>query len=135
MFAKNKKNGLSARDNSIVIGGNVQGSNIVVGNNNKVTNQTVNVAPLFEKIYKQLDSRKDITIGDKNDVRAELQEIQSVLEQPEPDETFLARRFRNIKRMAPDIAEVAFETLKNPLSGVAEVIKRIAKKAAEETGE
>jgi hypothetical protein len=37
--------------------------------------------------------------------------------------------------MAPDIAEVAFETLKNPLSGVAEVIKRIAKKAAEETGE
>lgn len=135
MFSKNKKNGMSAGDNSIVIGGNVQGSNIVVGSNNKVSNHTVNIAPLFDDIYKQLDSRKNITVDDKNDVRAELQEIQKVLEQPDPDETFLARRFRNIKRMAPDIAEVAFETLKNPLSGVAEVIKRIAKKAAAETGE
>ena len=64
----------------------------------------------------------------KNDIRAELQEIQTALEDPKPDETFLARRFRNIQRMAPDIVDVAFETLKNPISGVATVIQKIAKK-------
>lgn len=132
MAAKNKKKGLSAGDHSIVIGGSVQGSNIVVRNNNKVSNQTINIAPLFDEIYKKLDATKDIAQGDKNDVRAELQEIQTALGKPNPDETFLARRFRNVKRMAPEIAEIAFATLKNPVGGVAEVIKRIIKKAAEE---
>lgn len=132
MPAKSKKNGLSAGDNSVVIGGSVQGSNIVVGNKNRVSNQTVNITLLFDEIYKRLDEKKDIKADDKSDVRAELQEIQTALEQPKPDETFLARRFRNVKRMAPDIAEVAFETLKNPISGVAEVIKRIIKKATED---
>lgn len=44
---KNKKNGLSAGNGSVVIGGNVQGSNIVLGNNNTISNQSVNVTPLF----------------------------------------------------------------------------------------
>ena len=133
MTAKNDKNGLRAGNNSIVIGGSVQGSNIVVGNNNKVSNQSINIAPLFDEIYKKLDAKQDIKSEDKNDVRAELQEIQTALEEPTPDETFLARRFRNLKRMAPEIAEIAFETLKNPVGGVTEVVKRILKKAAEET--
>ncbi|MBI5822574.1 MAG: hypothetical protein HZB18_00990 [Chloroflexi bacterium] len=133
MTAKNKKNGLSAGDHSIVIGGSVQGSNIVVGNNNKVSNQSINIAPLFEEIYKKLDAEKEIKAEEKSDLKAELQEIQTALEEPTPDETFLARRFRSLKRMAPEIAEIAFETLKNPVGGVAEVVKRIIKKAAEET--
>ncbi|MBI3151215.1 MAG: hypothetical protein HYZ21_03730 [Chloroflexi bacterium] len=132
MAGRNKKDSLRARDNSIVIGGNVQGSNVVVGNNNKVVNQTINIAPLFDEIYKKVDLKKELNSDEKNDVKAELQEIQTALEQPNPDESFLARRFRNLKRMAPEITEIAFETLKNPIGGVAEVIKRIAKKAAEE---
>ena len=132
MPAKNKKDGLSAGDNSIVIGGNVQGSNIVVGNNNNIANQTINIAPLFREIYKKVEASKELSPQEKTDVKEELQEIQTVLEQPDPDETFLARRFRNLKRMAPEITEIAFETLKNPLGGVAEVIRRIAKKATEE---
>ncbi len=132
MPAKNKKDELNAGNNSIVIGGNVHGSNIVVGDHNQVTNQTINVAPLFKEIYKTVEASKDLNPQEKADVKEELQEIQTVLEQPDPDETFLARRFRTLKRMAPEITEVAFETLKSPLGGVAEVIKRIAKRAAEE---
>lgn len=132
MPAKNKKDGLNAGNNSIVIGGNVHGSNIVVGDHNKVTNQTINIAPLFKEIYKTVEVSKDLNPQEKADVKEELQEIQTVLEQPDPDETFLARRFRTLKRMAPEITEIAFETLKNPIGGVAEVIKRIAKKATEE---
>ncbi|MBL8101169.1 MAG: hypothetical protein JNM02_01445 [Anaerolineales bacterium] len=130
MPAARKKDGLNAGDNSIVIGGNVQGSNIVIGNENKVVTQSIK--PLFREIYRKLDEEKNIKPEDKEDLRAELEEIQTALEIPEPDETFLARRFRNLKRMAPEIAEIAIETLKNPVSGVAEVIKRIVKKAADE---
>jgi hypothetical protein len=126
-----KKNGLNAGNGSIVIGGNVQGSNIVMGNNNTVSNQSINIAPLFDVIYQLVEAHPSLKPADKADVKAELQEIKTALEEPKPDEGFLARRFRNIKRMAPDIVEVAFETLKNPLGGVAEVIKRVAKKMAE----
>jgi hypothetical protein len=127
-----KKSGLNAGNGSIVIGGNVQGSNIVMGNNNTVTNQTVNITPLFEAIYQLVETHPSLKSGDRADVKAELQEIQTALEESKPDENFLARRFRNIKRMSPDIVEVAFETLKNPLGGVVEIIKRVAKKMAED---
>ena len=129
---KNKKNGLNAGNGSVVIGGNVQGSNIVLGNNNTISNQSVNVTPLFQVIYHFVDSHPKLQAGKKLDVTEELKEIETALEEPKPDENFIARRFRNIKRMAPDILEVAFETLKNPAGGVAEVVKRIAKKMTEE---
>ena len=127
-----KKDNLNAGNGSVVIGGNVQGSNVVVGNNNTVSNQSVNLANFFDSITDVVDKQIELEPNEKNDIKAELQEIQTALEKPEPDETFLARRFRNIKRMAPEIVEVAFETLKNPIGGVAEVIKRISKKMAED---
>jgi hypothetical protein len=133
MAEKKKTKGLNAGDGSIVIGGNVQGSNIVIGDHNTVSNQSINIAPLFEFIYQAVEKHPTLSPADKADVKADLQEIQTTLEESKPNESFLARRFRNLKRMAPDIVEVAFETLKNPLGGVAEVIKRVAKKMTEET--
>jgi hypothetical protein len=132
MAGKTKKDGLSAGDGSIVIGGNVERSNVVVGNNNVVSNQSIQLAPYFEIIIRAVEKDATLAPAEKEDVKAELQEIQTALEEPKPDETFLARRFRNIKRMAPEIVEVAVETLKNPISGVAEVVKRVAKKMAED---
>ena len=132
MAEKKDKTGVSAEHGGIAIGGNVQGSNIVVGNHNTVNNQSINVAPLFKTIKDVVDKQAGLKPAEKEDVKAELQEVQTELEKPEPDESFLARRFRNIKRMSPEIVEVAFETLKNPIGGVAEVVKRIAKKMAED---
>jgi hypothetical protein len=127
-----KKNGLTAGDGSIVIGGNVDRSNIVVGDNNVVSSQSIQLEPLFKVIIEAVESQPNLAPGEKEDIKAELQEVQTALEEPKPDETFITRRLRNIKRMAPDIVEVAFETLKNPIGGVAEVIKRIAAKMAED---
>ncbi len=132
MTEKNKKSRLSAGHGSVVIGGNVDRSNITVGNNNAVSNQSAQLAPLFETIYRFIDAHPKLQAEKKQDAKEELQEIQTALEEPTPDENFLTRRFRNLKRMAPDIVEVAFETLKNPVGGVAEVVKRIAKKMTEE---
>ena len=134
MAGKEKKTGVSAGDNSIVIGGNVTGSNIVMGNNNKVSNSTttVKISVMFDEIQKKLSSDQTIPLADKEEVQADLKEMQVELEKDEPDESFLARRYRNLKKMAPDIAAVAMETLKNPLGGVAEIITRVAKKVSEE---
>lgn len=136
MAGKEKKTGVSAGDNSIVIGGNVTGSNIVMGNNNKVSNSTttVKISVMFDEIQKKLSSDQTIPLVDKKEVQADLKEMQVELEKDEPDESFLARRYRNLKKMAPDIAAVAMETLKNPLGGVAEIITRVAKKVSEEAG-
>lgn len=129
--AGENKGGLSADNGSVVIGGNVQGSNIVIGNNNVVMNKSANLMKFFDEINDAVDA-KVYKRGDKTDVKAELQEIKAELEKPEPDEGFLARRFRNIKRMSPEIVDIAIKTLQNPIGGVAEVVKRIARKMAEE---
>lgn len=134
MAERKKKSDLSAGNGSIVIGGNVQGSNIVLGNHNTVSNQSVNLANFFDSITDVVNTHAGLNPGEKDDIKAELQDIQTALEESKPDENFLARRFRNLKRMSPDIVEVAFETLKNPIGGVAEVVKRIAKKMTEEAG-
>jgi hypothetical protein len=132
MAKKRKSSGLSAGNGSIVIGGNVDRSNVLIGNNNTISNQSINIAPLFETIYHFVEKHPKLQAGKKQDAKDELQEIQTALEEAMPDESFIARRFRNLKRMAPDIVEVAFETLKNPIGGVADVIKRISKKMAED---
>ena len=125
---------ITTGNNSVVIGGSVQGSNIVIGSNNTVTNNSVNISPLFDEIYRKLDIQKGLSLDVKRDVKEELGEIKSALGESHPDESFLVRRFRNLKRMAPDIADIAMETLKNPISGVVEIIKKVSKKVAEEAG-
>jgi len=134
MAGKKRNSSISAGDRSVVIGGSVKGSNIVVGDHNIVSNQTINLSSNFQIIEQFIDRHPDLQPAVKQDARAELDEIQEELEKPKPDETFLIRRFRNLQRMAPDIVEVAFETLKNPVSGVATVIEKIAKRMAEQAG-
>ncbi|MBL8090078.1 MAG: hypothetical protein JNJ43_07105 [Anaerolineales bacterium] len=130
-MANKKKSGLSTGNGGIVIGGNVTGSNIVQGDNNIVTNQTINLNQFFQTIYQKVDENPKLTSSDKEVVKAELADVQTALESKQPDETFLERKFRVLKSMAPDIVDVAMETLKNPISGVAEVIKKVASKMKE----
>jgi hypothetical protein len=132
-MANKKKNGVNAGNGSIVIGGNVTGSNVVQGNNNIVTNQTINLTPYFQAIYQKVDEHPQLNSSNKEVIKAELADVQTALESKQPDETFLERKFRVLKSMAPDIVDVAMETLKNPVSGVAEIIKKVANKIKEDT--
>jgi len=145
----NDKGKVSANDNSnvvgnISVGGSVSG-NIVVGNNNQVS-QTVNnglsaadVKGLFDQIYAKVDIQAEVSPAVKEDVKAEIQDIQATITQAvekneNVDESALARKFRNIARMTPDILEVIGATLKNPLGGIGLVVEKIAQKAREEAG-
>ncbi|HBY08693.1 MAG TPA: hypothetical protein DEH22_13260 [Chloroflexi bacterium] len=44
------------------------------------------------------------------------------------EESFIARRLRNIQRMAPDILEVMLATIANPAAGFGMVAKKVAEK-------
>ncbi|HET9913520.1 MAG TPA: hypothetical protein VFQ13_16610 [Anaerolineales bacterium] len=89
---------------------------------------------LFDQLYTKIDARPDTPLTDKEDLKAEVKEIQETVteaakENKKVDESFLARRFRNIARMAPDILDVVVATLANPLAGLGVAVRKIAEKA------
>jgi hypothetical protein len=98
------------------------------------------VRELFGQIYTAIDSRPNTPAGNKEDMKSDVQEIQSAVsaaaqKKEEVDESFILRRFRNIARMAPDLLDVVVTTLANPLAGLGVAVKKIAEKAKQETGQ
>jgi hypothetical protein len=88
----------------------------------------------FDGLYSAIDASGKASPADKEDLKAELKEIQSTVSQAaqkneKVDEGFLARRFRNIARMAPEILDVVVATLRNPLAGLGVAAKKIAERA------
>ena len=56
-----------------------------------------------------------------------VQEIEKkVVGQESVDESFLARRLRNIRRMSPDILEIVMLTLADPKIGLRKVVQKVA---------
>lgn len=93
---------------------------------------------LFDHIYSTIETNEKIPPANKEDLKAEVGEIQSTITEvtkknEKVDESILLRRFRNIARMAPDILDVVTATLVNPLAGLGIAVKKIAEKAKEET--
>jgi hypothetical protein len=91
---------------------------------------------VFNAIYSAIEARVGTPPADKADLKAEVQEIQSTVneaanKQQAVDEGVLARRFRNIARIAPDILDVVVAGLANPLAGLGVAVKKIAEKAKE----
>lgn len=92
---------------------------------------------LFDKLYSVIETKTASSPSKKDDLKAEVEEIQTavkdaVKKNEHVDEGFLARRFRNIARMAPDVLDVIVATLANPLAGLGVAINKIADKAKEE---
>jgi len=112
---------------NIYVGGNVAG-NIVVGDDNI----TENTKSVFKSIYHAIDeSKRDDT--EKQDLVAEIDEIQDeVAKGDDANESFLSRRLRNLKKMAPDIAEVALSALTGPSAAFGIIVKNVAKKIKDE---
>lgn len=96
------------------------------------------IKQLFDGLYANIDASTKISSSNKEDLKAEVKEIQSMVTEAgkkngKVDEGFLARRFRNIARVAPDVLDVVVATLGNPLAGLGVAVKKIAEKAKEET--
>jgi hypothetical protein len=117
---------------------NVAGENIETHETTKAGLSAVDIKQLFDQLYTSIESNKQTSPADKEDLKAELKEIQStvteaVQKNENVDEGFLSRRFRNIARMAPDVLDIVVATLGSPLAGFGVAVKKIAEKAKEET--
>jgi cell division septum initiation protein DivIVA len=91
------------------------------------------IKQLFDQIYSRIETRPNTSTADREDLKAAVEEIQQSIttatqKNESVDEVFLARRFRNIARMAPDILDVVVAVLVNPLAGLGVAIKKIAEK-------
>ena len=139
-----KKTQLSKKTNIKV--GNISGVSgaVNIAGGNITTHQTTTglsaaeIKQLFDGLYTAIESNKKVSPTKKEDLKAEVQEIQSTVTEAaqkneKVDESFLSRRFRNIARMAPDVLDVVVATLANPLAGLGVAVKKIAEKAKEET--
>jgi hypothetical protein len=96
------------------------------------------IKQLFDRLYAAIDAHAQASPADKEDIKAEVKEIQATVtraaaKDENVDEGFLSRRFRNIARMAPDLLDIVVATLGNPLAGLGVTVKKIAEKAKEET--
>ena len=96
------------------------------------------IRQLFEHIYSAIETNTRTSPADKQDLKAEVKEIQSTVakateKNEKIEEGFLSRRFRNIARVAPDMLDVVVATLGNPLAGLGVTVKKIAEKAKEDT--
>jgi len=109
---------------SVVVGGNISGSTLITGNHNTVGGSTQNI---FAPVYQAIQSAS-LPAQQKEDLSAEVEEIEGQIVKSEAvDESFLARRLRGVKRMAPDI----FEILLAALNGPGAVVNAVARKVAE----
>ena len=142
---KNKRTNTSNNSTSVRVGNisDISG-NVNVAGGNITTHHTVTglsaaeIKQLFDGLYTGIDKRANTSAVDKEDIKAEVKEIQSTVTEAaqkteKVDEGFLSRRFRNIARMAPDVLDVIVATLGNPLAGLGVAAKKIAERAKEET--
>ena len=99
---------------------------------------TAEIQAIFSALYREIDARSETAPAAREHIKADVQEIQSkvteaVQKSGSIDESFVARRFRNIARMAPDMLDVIVAALANPLARLDIPAHKIAAKAKEET--
>jgi hypothetical protein len=119
------------------------GRDVRMAGRDMVTHETTGlqadeIKELFEPVYRSIDSRADMSKGNKEDLKTDVKEIQTAVTEAKQqnqkvEESFLLRRFRNIARMAPDLLDVVVATLVNPLAGLGVAVKKLAEKAKQDT--
>lgn len=113
---------------NIYVGGDVSGS-IAVGDDITITN----IKTKFKSIYRVIEesSREDI---EKAEITSQVKEIERETAKGEKaNESFMSTRLRNLKKAAPDIADVVLAAFTGPVAAVSTIAKKVAKKIKDET--
>jgi hypothetical protein len=87
----------------------------------------------FPQVYEMIEASRTIPADEKSRVKDCVKDVEEELEDggETPNEGFLARRFKNIARIAPDIIDVMISAAANPAAGITSAAQKIAKRAAE----
>jgi hypothetical protein len=90
---------------------------------------------LLATIYRQIEAKTELSPQDRADLKTDVDEIKAEVsattDPTELNESFMARRLRNIERMAPDIIDTIATTVVNPVAGLKGVWSKIVAKARE----
>ena len=93
------------------------------------------VTQMFNDLFETIKHHSRLSTEDKDDLRIEIEELRKELGKKEKaNESFLLRRLRNIKRMAPDILEVTLATITNTGAGFGVIAKKVAEKIKASSG-
>jgi hypothetical protein len=129
--------GVSIGGNANIHNGDIAGRDLIIKGNSRSGNTTVNLAArekLFKQVLKEID-KQPIPKVDKDDLKTNVKEIkEEAAKGPKADKSFLATRFRNIMRIAPDILKVVTATIANPAAGFALVVQKVAERAQADAG-
>lgn len=126
---------VTAEKGGVAIGGNVSGSTIITGDGNVVGSTVTLQGDYIQQIFTEIDKHPELAPLDKEDLKADVEAIQIEDAKGESaEETVIARKMRNIQRMAPDILEVVLATVANPVAGFGLVAKKVAEKMKGEMG-
>jgi hypothetical protein len=105
-------------------GGAYVGGNVNTGGGNFIGRDQFNQT--FQPIYDHIE-KTPLPAPVKEDLKAEVKELQEHIQaHAAPDEGFLARHMRNIRRMAPDILDVILKSLAGPQAAALAVVQKIA---------
>ena len=116
---------------SVSVGGDMSG-NMVIGDGNTINSGgTVNIQNVFAPVYTAIQ-QASIPAQEKEDLVAEVKEIENTIVEGNVDESWLSRRLRSLKKMAPEIGEVALAALGGPGAAVGAIVKKVAEKVKAE---
>jgi hypothetical protein len=126
----------NAGGNNVSIGGSVSGSNVVTGNNNRVSlthgASADEVAKAFSTIFAAVQAKAESP--EKVMAQTAVQGLEVEASKGEvADEGNVQKWIAILGNMAPDIWEVAVDTFTNPIKGLSTVFKKVAEKAKAET--
>lgn len=126
----------NAGGNNVSIGGSVSGSNIVTGNNNRVTlthgASADEVAKAFSTIFAAIQAKAESP--EKVMAQTAVQGLEAEASKgEEAQEGNVQKWIEILGNMAPDIWEVAVDTFTNPIKGLSTVFKKVAEKAKAES--
>lgn len=120
---------------SVKIGGDVSGSNIVVGNNNNVSltqgASAEEIAKAFSTLMQAVQTKPDDPMKTVAETAVKGLEAEAAKGE-DADEGKVGQWFTTLAKMAPDILEVAIDTFTNPIKGLSTVFKKVAERAKAE---
>lgn len=128
---------MKEKKRNITVGGTYVEGNVNIQRGDFVgRNQTkleINIEQWFSPIHEAINTRPNTTVKKRVELQTQVKEIEQELQRGENAKpSFLSERLKNIKKIAPDIWEVALTTMINPPSGLTLVVQKVAKKLAKE---
>ncbi len=120
---------------TFVEGGVHGGTVVTAGRDARVTPGATpeQIRALFEPILRQVQARPEDPIVDRGEIAEHVGKIRDEVAKGEQANSGKVERWlRFLAEMAPDIWDVVVKTLADPVTGIAEVVRKVAKRAREE---